>query len=308
MTDLQIKYQNLLLDRDRVAKELALNERQIKETERHNLANEALGQEQNRIAWHQAESARMNSETNRMNYAVNAYNADTNRMNAETNRLNYQVNAWNAQTNAQNAATNAYLASLQAQRVALEKEKQGYEIQLLKAQTSTQYEQAAYIKQQTADLTAKFVSGYWNAQSDYYTARTATEKAAALDTIAKLVSGYWPNQARLTQAQVQDYLDKNESKYWKTAAQSNTAKAGSSWINSAISFAKAFGFGADALKTYSGATAYGTSTTAAASSVYTTATATASGSAWTAGASFSGMGGGAGGGIWGHTERVWEIH
>lgn len=307
MTDLQIKYQNLLLDRDRVAKELALNERQIKETERHNLAGEALSQEQNRIAWHQAESARMNADTNRLNYAVNAYNADTNRMNAETNRLNYQVNAWNAQTNAQNAATNAYLASLQAQRVALEKEKQGYEIALLKAQTDTQHEQASYLKAQAADLTAKFVSGYWDAQADYYTARSASERAQALNDIAKLTSGYWPNQTRLTKAQIQDYLDKNESKYWKTSAQANSAKAGTSWINAAISFARAFGFGIDALKTYSGAAATGTSATAAASSVYSTATATASGTAWTAGATFGG-GGGMGGGVWGHTERVWELH
>jgi hypothetical protein len=141
MTELQIKYQQLELDRDRVAKELELNERQVTEVERHNKVTEEQSAEQLKVNWHQAESARMNAETNRLNYGVNLMNARTNQRNAAVNERNAAVNERNAAVNEGN--------------LRLAQQMQPYRIAEAKAQTE-------YVRAQTADVNAKLDSGYWD--------------------------------------------------------------------------------------------------------------------------------------------------
>jgi hypothetical protein len=187
MTELQIKYQQLELDRQRVHGELEIAQGQLAEAQRHNVASEAVAQEQARIAQHQADSARMNAETNRLNYGVNymnaqsnARNADTNRMNAETNRLNYQVNARNAEINAMNAATNARNAAVNERQVALAEAYQPYQITALQAE-------ADYKRAQSKDLQDKSAAGYWGSQS--YRNYMGSLDSTAVSSATRLITG-----------------------------------------------------------------------------------------------------------------------
>lgn len=194
MTELQIKYANLLLDREKTEKELALNERNISEIERHNLATEAAAIEQNKIAWHQADSARMNADTNRLNYGVNYMNAETNRlnygvnyMNAETNRLNYGVNAQNAATNALNAQTNARNAAVNERNAAINEANYQLARNMQQYKIQESIAAAAYSRQQAADLQAKQDAGYWESTTwANYHGRYASELLkTAGNTLAK---------------------------------------------------------------------------------------------------------------------------
>lgn len=210
MTDLQIKYQNLVLDRERVARELELNERQISEVERHNLETEDQARKQLGIAQHQAESARIqalasksNAETNRLNYGVNYMNAETNRYNAETNRLNYGVNAMNAETNrlnyavnAQNAATNARNAEINAQNaqtnagyLKLEQLLTPYKQAQLSAQAEASRASAAASRATAADIGAKTDAGYWQSAAWSNYANTASSASRALTGLGLVSAG-----------------------------------------------------------------------------------------------------------------------
>lgn len=187
MTELQIKYQQLELDRQRVAREQEIAQGQLSEAIRHNVATEAVAQEQAKIAQHQADSARMNAETNRLNYGVNylnaqsnARNAESNRMNAETNRLNYGVNARNAAINAMNAATNARNAAVNERQVALAERYQPY--QIAATQADTRYKQA-----QAQDLADKSSSGYWSSQT--YRNYMGRLDSAAVSTVPSFLKG-----------------------------------------------------------------------------------------------------------------------
>jgi len=210
MTDLQIKYQNLVLDRERVARELELNERQISEVERHNLETEDQARQQLGIAQHQADSARIqalasksNAETNRLNYGVNYMNAETNRYNAETNRLNYGVNAMNAETNrlnyavnAQNAATNARNAEINAQNaqtnagyLRLEQLLTPYKQNQLSAQAEASRASAAASRASAADIGAKTDAGYWQSAAWSNYANTASSATRALSGLGLVTAG-----------------------------------------------------------------------------------------------------------------------
>lgn len=210
MTDLQIKYQNLVLDRERVARELELNERQISEVERHNLETEDQARKQLGIAQHQADSARIqalasksNAETNRLNYGVNYMNAETNRYNAETNRLNYGVNAMNAETNrlnyavnAQNAATNARNAEINAQNaqtnagyLQLERILTPYKQNQLAAQAEAARASAAASRASAADIGAKTDAGYWQSAAWSNYANTASGATRALTGLGLVSAG-----------------------------------------------------------------------------------------------------------------------
>jgi hypothetical protein len=182
VTDLQIKYQSLLLDRQRVQEELALNKRQLSEVERHNLAVEENAREQIRIGWHEAESTRMNAETNRLNYSVNAYNAETNRMNAQTNRYNADTNRLNYQVNKQNAQTNWYNAQTQRGYLQLQQELQPYTIELTKAQTESQ-------RANVRDIDAKIASGYWATHSAKNVTSALADLGRTVDDVASLFRG-----------------------------------------------------------------------------------------------------------------------
>jgi uncharacterized phage infection (PIP) family protein YhgE len=204
LTDLQIKYQQLQLERNRVQEELELNKRAVSETERHNLATEQAAKDQLAVSWHQAYTARQNADTNRMNYGVNLLNAETNRlnygvnaknaetnrlnygvnaMNAETNRLNYGVNAMNAQTNARNAAVNERNAAVNERNAATNEynayvNRLNYGVNLAKSRAEIDY-----MKAQTADVQAKTASQYWEAT-------TQRERASALSYLTGgVVSG-----------------------------------------------------------------------------------------------------------------------
>lgn len=210
MTDLQIKYQNLVLDRERVARELELNERQISEVERHNLETEEQARTQLGIAQHQADSARIqalasrtNAETNRLNYGVNYMNAETNRYNAQTNRLNYGVNAMNAETNrlnyavnAQNAATNARNAEINAQNartnagyLQLERLITPYKQEQLSAQADAARASAAASRASAADIGAKTDAGYWQSATWSNYGNTASNASRALTGFGALAAG-----------------------------------------------------------------------------------------------------------------------
>lgn len=182
MTDLQIKYQSLLLDRRRVEEELALNKQQLSEVERHNLAVEENAREQIRIGWHEAESTRMNAETNRLNYSVNAYNAATNRMNAQTNQYNAETNRLNYQVNKQNAQTNWYNAQTQRGYLQLQQELQPYTIELTKAQAESQRASAR-------DIDAKIASGYWATHSAKNVTSALADLGRTVDDVASLFGG-----------------------------------------------------------------------------------------------------------------------
>lgn len=84
--------------------------RQDAETNRSNLANEALKGRQMDISEYEAQTNRYNAKTNRLNYNVNKRNAATNEKNAETNLINAHANVLNAYTNQRNANTNAFVA------------------------------------------------------------------------------------------------------------------------------------------------------------------------------------------------------
>jgi hypothetical protein len=181
VTDLQIKYQSLLLDRHRVEEELALNKQQISEVERHNLAVEQNARDQIAIGWHEAETARYNAETNRLNYSVNAYNAETNRMNAKTNQYNAETNRLNYFVNKQNAATNWYNAQTQRGYLELQKEMQPYTIELTKAQTASQL---AGVR----DIDAKLASGYWATHSAKNVTSALADLGRTVDDASSLFS------------------------------------------------------------------------------------------------------------------------
>lgn len=233
MTDLQIQYQNLLLNRAKTEQELALEQARVDETQRHNLVTEQVAQEQNKIAWHQAESARINASASMMNAGSNRMNAETNRFNAETNRLNYyvneknaQTNAWNAAINAQNAATNAKNAETNRLYYSLEAQYQPFKIAETRSRTAANWAQ-------TKDLDSKTANEFWKAQSKYYKAKTFGEGMQAVGEMQKIISGYYPAATQLTKAQIREYLDKHESDYWDSVVRLNKIEGTATTVNTA---------------------------------------------------------------------------
>lgn len=240
MTDLQIQYQNLLLNRSKTEKELALEQARVDEVQRHNLVTEQVAQEQNKIAWHQAESARinasasmmnagsnrMNAETNRLNYYVNEKNAETNRLNYYVNEKNAQTNAWNAAINAQNAATNAKNAETNRLYYSLEAQYQPFKIAETRARTANDWAQ-------TKDLNDKTANEFWKAQSKYYRAKSFGESMQAVGEMQRIISGYYTAGAQLTKAQIREYLDKHESDYWASVVKLNKINGAATTVNTA---------------------------------------------------------------------------
>jgi hypothetical protein len=87
----------------------------LQESKRHNLAEEAIAREQNRIGWSNASANLYSASANLQNAATNVSNAESNRITALANKKNADTNVRNAEINQQNADTNRINASANLQ-------------------------------------------------------------------------------------------------------------------------------------------------------------------------------------------------
>lgn len=117
MTENQLRYMELMQQREKWAADIDVARGTLGETERHNRAVESETGRHNlavedqalrelNLGWYNAGSQRITAEANKRNADSNARNAATNERNADINAYNAYVNWYNAESNRMNAQTN----------------------------------------------------------------------------------------------------------------------------------------------------------------------------------------------------------
>lgn len=177
MTQNQIAYAKVLEDQRHNRELEKVQQTQVAETQRHDLAVEY---ETNRSNLVSEGIMQFNATTNSRNADTNARNADTNAFNATVNSWNAAINERNAATNERNAATNERNAAINAENAISNRIQANAAAQNANTNAWAAAQQAgigwsnvavneqnARINQQNADTASK------NADTAWYNAQTA---------------------------------------------------------------------------------------------------------------------------------------